>query len=80
MRNNITHQKGPTSIPEAVHALCSMQATLAGILTGKDRPNGKGKAPCSLSVKKKKCKTVVEERGRKSKMGAASSGLGQIQR
>jgi ribonuclease HI len=67
MHNNITHQEGPTSIPEAVHALCSMQATLAGILTGEDGPNGKGTAPCSLSVKKKKNKTVVEEQERKSK-------------
>jgi hypothetical protein len=44
IHNNITHQAGPTSIPEALHALCSMQATLTGILEEGEGTGGKGKA------------------------------------
>jgi hypothetical protein len=46
VRNNITHQAGPTSISEAVHALCAMQSTFFEELPAGDKVGGKGKAPC----------------------------------
>jgi len=53
--NNITHQTGPMSIPEAVHSLCAMQATLSDIAIGEGpERDSKGKQACSSSGKRKK--------------------------
>ncbi|RLN15823.1 hypothetical protein C2845_PM02G17800 [Panicum miliaceum] len=62
--NNITHQSGPMSIPEAVHALCAMQATLADILSGDAPVAGKGKLPCSSSDNRKQTSAGSKELGR----------------
>ena len=42
VHNNSTHQSGPISISEAVHGLCSMQATLSDILLEQASAVGKG--------------------------------------
>jgi hypothetical protein len=58
VHNNITHQAGPTSISEAVHALCAMQSTFSEELPAGDKVGGKGKAPY-LPCDNRKQRTVM---------------------
>ena len=63
--NNITHQEGPISISEGVHALCSMQPTLLAL--GTEEIDRKGKASSSPSGNGKQHRSVTRGQERNSK-------------
>jgi len=63
VHNNSTHQSGPISISEAVHGLCSMQATLSDILLEQASAVGKGKLPCPSPGNRKSTGSVLKVLG-----------------
>ena len=63
VHNNITHHSGSISISEAVHGLCSMQATLSDILLEQASAVGKGKLPCPSPGNRKSTGSVLKVLG-----------------
>ncbi|RLN13275.1 hypothetical protein C2845_PM09G14780 [Panicum miliaceum] len=66
VHNNMTHQAGPTSIPEAVHALRAMQSTISEDFPTESTMTRNGKATCSPSDKRRKPAAGTDEHAGKA--------------